>query len=51
MARSVDVILKEQLGNLLFQLGIVQSQLEEAQDKIKAFEVASEANKPEKVIE
>lgn len=38
MARSVDVIIKEQLGNLLFQLSIVQSQLEEAQDKLQKLE-------------
>ncbi len=35
MARSVDVILKEQLGNLLFQLSILQSQYEEAVEENK----------------
>jgi len=39
MARSIEAILKEQLGNLLMQLAIVQSQLEESLDKNKALTI------------
>ena len=45
MARSVDAILKEQMGHLLLQLAILQSQFEEAQEKLKAMEAGIEANK------
>jgi hypothetical protein len=47
MARSIETILKEQLGNLLMQLAIVQSQLEEALDKNMANKEI-EKSKPEK---
>ena len=50
MARSVEDILKEQLGNLLLQLSITQSQVEglreanlKLQDQLK--EIKSEAEK------
>jgi len=38
MARNIEEILKEQLGNLIFQLSIVQSQVEvlrEENEKLK----------------
>ena len=46
MARNVEEILKEQLGNLIFQLAIVQSQVEALRE-----ENEKSKSKPEKVIE
>lgn len=55
MARSVEDILREQLGNLLLQLSIVQSQLEVALEKnqvlVKEREAMAEASKPAKKVE
>lgn len=47
MARSVEAILKEQLGNLLLQLAILQSQLEESLEKNKSYEQAATDKPPQ----
>jgi len=54
MARNVEEIIKEQMGNMMLQLSIVQSQLEterEAHEKLKAeVERSKEAAKPMKEV-
>ena len=56
MARKVDDILRDQLGNLLLQLSIVQSQVETLIEKNQQLEaqlkeVKAEAKSVEKVEE
>ena len=42
MARNVEEILKEQLGNLIFQLSIVQSQIETLREENEQLKSKSE---------
>ena len=49
MARNIEEILKEQLGNLVFQLSIVQSQVEELKEANVKMKVELEKSKSEEV--
>ena len=46
MARTVDSIIKAQLGSLLAQVAVLTAQLEEAQESIVQLTAAAEAAKP-----
>ena len=51
MARSIEEILKEQLGNLLLQLSILQSKVEELQEDNARLKAYQEGAKEEKKVE
>ena len=51
MARSVEDILKEQLGNLLLQLSIVQARLEAVAEQNATLVAEKEAQKLSKEVE
>jgi len=46
MTRTVDSIIKDQLGSLLAQVAVLTAQLEEAQERIAQLTTVAEAAKP-----
>jgi len=47
MARTVDSIIKDQLGSLLAQVAVLTAQLEEAQERIAKLEAEAKPKDPD----